>query len=282
MAIQARSTDKVNLTEADSVPKCSHEFCNEQSDPSNYPVGLPWASGLLKCLPGYCKKHKAQAIMDLAAEDTGEAEEEEHVSETVMICKCREPKPLICHPKIAEERSFIHPDDPAVTDELCFFLRMIMVADELDRWDEADAAKRKGKKKKVKPKNKNVSEQKKSGKAEKAEAGDGKPKKPKEVKTIVKHVEVKKPVKPKKPEGLEDSRESEKSDEDSEVVKEAKPKEEDEEIEKAKPEDEEEQADNPKPEDEEEQADNPKPEDEEEQADNPKPEEKKVEEPDNN
>ncbi|XP_014255536.1 uncharacterized protein LOC106670054 isoform X2 [Cimex lectularius] len=42
--------------EENKVKACrTHSYCYKYSNPSSYPIGLPWASGKLKCLPGYCK-----------------------------------------------------------------------------------------------------------------------------------------------------------------------------------------------------------------------------------
>uniref|UniRef100_A0A0A9X2P3 Uncharacterized protein n=1 Tax=Lygus hesperus TaxID=30085 RepID=A0A0A9X2P3_LYGHE len=143
-------------------PRCAHPYCNDPSDPSDYPIGLPWASGLLKCLPGYCKKHRKEAIDNLlegAEEELDDEEGTDGKRRDKKVCKCKEDTSVVCTHKPDDKppyKKFIYADDPTVGSELCFFLRMMMVGDEMDRGDEEErkaereAAKKKKEKKKKK------------------------------------------------------------------------------------------------------------------------------------
>ncbi|KAF6214907.1 hypothetical protein GE061_009652 [Apolygus lucorum] len=155
------------IVPASDGPRCAHPYCNDPSDPSDYPIGLPWASGLLRCLPGYCKKHKKEAVdnlLDQGEEDLGEEEEgSDGKKRDKKVCKCTEDTAIVCTHKPDDKppyKEYIYADDPTVGAELCFFLRMMMVGDEMDRWDEEErkaereAAKKKKEKKDKKMKNK--------------------------------------------------------------------------------------------------------------------------------
>lgn len=195
---------QVNIGQSDSdsdLPKCAHPFCNEPSDPANFPVGLPWASGLLKCLPGYCTKHRKESIAEITASvDVGEEMELNEFVKYENVCKCKDPPPSACppHKELLKKGKtnecskpypkYIYPDDQCVDQELCFFLRMMMVGDEMDRWEEEDRKKEReeAKKRQAAKKKKNAKSTKSEDKGKESKTGskgkkkklkgDGKPK----------------------------------------------------------------------------------------------------------
>ncbi|XP_014255580.1 glutamic acid-rich protein-like isoform X2 [Cimex lectularius] len=138
---------------------CPHSFCNEPSDPSYYPKGLPWASGKLKCLPGYCpKSNKIPGTEEEGEEDQkkGDGQEEgvfdvflrEHKKKVKPKCQCDHCK--TDRKKIKEKKKkrkrekesslflkkMLCRDDPEVNEELMFFLKVIIMANDMDELEE--------------------------------------------------------------------------------------------------------------------------------------------------